>query len=193
MAKGKFNAIQKEHLDTYIAEYIASLDGGLRGSALTKWKQATATKALDSPAFLGLDVSVISRNEWFKVCVFDEKNAGLTRAQMIVRKFTNYFNQVYKKSNLDESSSPSASIKGNPLLKFSTVLTGRQLFAQTMKDKIVAVSKQRVADTGVNEAAAYQHVLKELWDAGDDQERLKWEEKAEDECGDVATYVPSSW
>lgn len=62
-----------------------------------------------------------------------------------------------------------------------------------MKDKIVAVSKQRVADTGVNEAAAYQHVLKELWDAGDDQERLKWEEKAEDECGDVATYVPSSW
>lgn len=190
MAKGKFNATQRAHLDTYIPEYIAKLDGGLRGTPLTKWKQGTATKALESPAFLDLDVSQISRNAWFKVCVFSGNTTVLTLAQMIVRKFTNYFNQVYKKANPDESS-PSASVKGNPLLKFSTVLTGRQLFARLMKDKVAAISKQHVADTGVNEAAAYQRVLKELWDACSPDEKADWEGKAEDECGDVATYVPS--
>ncbi|KAJ6587613.1 hypothetical protein DFH09DRAFT_1274490, partial [Mycena vulgaris] len=168
MAKGKFSSAQNAHLNTYIPEYVSKLDAGVQGILLTRWKQATATKALESEAFRDLDVSEISRNVW---------------STMIVRKFTNYFHQVYKKSHSE--SLPSTAVKGNPLLKFTSVLSGRQMFARDMHGSIIDVSRQRASDTGENEAAAYQHALKGMWDALSSDEKSEWDAKAEDECGDI--------
>ncbi|KAJ6451427.1 hypothetical protein C8R45DRAFT_1113546 [Mycena sanguinolenta] len=89
-------------------------------------------------------------------------------AGMIVRKFTNYYNNVYKKTHPDEPSAPEL-IKSNPLLKFNSVLSG----------------PQRAADTGINEVAAYQIMLKEKWDALSEEEQNEWDSQAEDEAGDV--------
>ncbi|KAJ7869347.1 hypothetical protein B0H13DRAFT_1896706 [Mycena leptocephala] len=104
---------------------------------------------------------------------------------MIVRKYTNYCHQIYKKDH-PEIVSASEIIKANPLLKFRTVLSGRQLFARDMHDEIAAALKQHVIDTDTNEAAAYQTVLKTMWDGLDADEKVEWEAKAEEECGDVA-------
>ncbi|KAJ7442844.1 hypothetical protein FB451DRAFT_1190360 [Mycena latifolia] len=127
-------------------------------------------------------MSNITWNAWFGVCVtclIFALLSGLMGFQMIVRKFTNYFNQIYKKSHLE--SLPSTVVKGNPLLKFSSVLSGRQLYARDIHDKIVALAKQRVLDTG--------GVLKEIWDGRTVEEKSEWVAKAEDECGDVAVHV----
>ncbi|KAJ7933516.1 hypothetical protein B0H13DRAFT_1856022 [Mycena leptocephala] len=83
MGKTPLSAAQKEHLASYIPEFIQRLNGGPQGLGLTKWKQATATKALASPAFENLDVSTIPRKKWFEI---------------IARKYTNYYHQVYLKN-----------------------------------------------------------------------------------------------
>ncbi|KAJ7932320.1 hypothetical protein B0H13DRAFT_1857148 [Mycena leptocephala] len=103
---------------------------------------------------------------------------------MIVRKFTNYFNNVYKKSYPEEPPA-SALIKNNPLLKFTSILNGRQLFARNFHDEIGAISAQRVADTGINSAAAHKIVLKDMWDALSPEEKYDWDSQAEDEASDV--------
>ncbi|KAJ7652292.1 hypothetical protein B0H17DRAFT_1147412 [Mycena rosella] len=185
--QAKFTTEQRKHLETYLPEFVQQLDAGVQGSQLTQWKQATATKALESPPFANLDVSVVSRNGWFEVVGSSPhiENFVLTCAQKIVRKFTNYYNQVYKKSH---STNPSLStiVKGNPLLQFASVLTGRQLFARDMHDNIAALAKDFVAETGTNDAAAYQKVLKDMWDPLDASEKSTWDTKAEEECGDVS-------
>ncbi|KAJ7131973.1 hypothetical protein C8R46DRAFT_1048492 [Mycena filopes] len=170
MGKGQFNSAQNQWLSAQLPAYIKELDAGGRGAQLTKWKQATARRALDAPEFSDLDFSQFDRTKWFL---------------MIVRKYTNYQNQVYDKEH-PAVPSASAIIKANPLLKFSSRLTGRQLFARDLHSDIVTGSKQRAADEGTNEAAAYQIVLKTMWDELDDEQRADWEAKAEDECGDVA-------
>lgn len=104
---------------------------------------------------------------------------------MIVRKYTNYLHHIYKKAHT-ETPSASEIIKANPLLKFSSTLSGRQLFAREMRPEIVAAAKQQVADKGTTEAGAYQTTLKKMWDALNKDDKLDWEEKAEEECGDVA-------
>lgn len=106
---------------------------------------------------------------------------------MIVRKFTNYFNNVYRKSHPDEPLA-SEQIKTNPLLKFTSVPSGRQVYARDFHDEIEAVAAQRMADTGINAAAAHQIVLKEMWDALSPGAKLDWESQAEDEAGDVEVY-----
>ncbi|KAJ7653879.1 hypothetical protein DFH06DRAFT_1329974 [Mycena polygramma] len=169
--KGKFNEAQKHYIDSYLPEYIEKLDAGVRGIQLTRWKQAVAGKALAAPEFVDLDTSTIPRTKYFAE---------------IVRKFTNYFHQVYKKSHPEEEPSASALIKANPLLKFTSILNGRQVFARDMRDDILSASQQRVADTGANEAATYQVVLKEMWDDLNAEEQSDWDVKAEDEAGDVS-------
>ncbi|KAJ7897918.1 hypothetical protein B0H14DRAFT_2557436 [Mycena olivaceomarginata] len=166
---GKLNTAQSAHLNTYLDEFIAKLDAGVRGIELTRWKHSVATKALASPSFQDLDVSEIPRTEWFKI---------------IVRKFTNYFNNIYKKTHPEETSTPDL-IKSNPLLKFTSVLSGRQLFSRDCQDEILLVAAQRAADTGINEAAAYQIVLKEKWNALSAEEKGEWDSQAKDEAGDV--------
>jgi hypothetical protein len=49
--------------------------------------------------------------------------------KMIVRKFTNYRTQVYLK-NSETLTPPQPPSPTGPLFKFSSVLTGRQLFAK---------------------------------------------------------------
>ncbi|KAJ6617783.1 hypothetical protein B0H10DRAFT_2218332 [Mycena sp. CBHHK59/15] len=104
---------------------------------------------------------------------------------MIVRKYTNYLHHIYKKAH-PEILSASEIIKVNPLLKFSSTLSGRQLFAREIRPAILAAAKQQVADTGTTEAGAYRTTLKKMWDALNKDNKLDWEEKAEEELGDVA-------
>ncbi|KAJ6626189.1 hypothetical protein B0H10DRAFT_1942035 [Mycena sp. CBHHK59/15] len=172
MPKGQFNALQVEHLNTYLLEYITKLDAGIRGVELTQWKQATATKALALPEFADLDVSKHSWSKWFEVHVSDAW-------------YTNYLHQVYNKTH-PEIPSASSIIKANLLLKFSSTLSGPQLFSQDMREEIVRASKQHALDKGNNDAATYQHVLKSMWDALTSEERSERDAKAEDECGDIA-------
>ena len=108
----------------------------------------------------------------------------LFNLQMIIRKFTNYYNNIYKKTHPDEPSAPEL-IKSNPLLKFNSVLSGRQLFSRECHHEISQLSAQRAADTGINGVAAYQIVLKEKWDALSEEEKNEWDSQAEDEAGDV--------
>ncbi|KAJ6503644.1 hypothetical protein C8R45DRAFT_1185398 [Mycena sanguinolenta] len=156
--KGKFNDAQDEHLNTYIDELVAKLDAGVRGVELTRWKQSAATK-LSPP--LPLRIWMNQRLHGFNgfryrsLPGFLDNKDHLCNLQMIVRKFTNYYNNVYKKTHPDEPSAPEL-IKSNPLLKFNSVLSGRQLFSRECRDEISQLSAQRVADTGINEVAAYQ-------------------------------------
>ncbi|KAJ7309355.1 hypothetical protein DFH08DRAFT_1050053 [Mycena albidolilacea] len=169
MRKGKFNTAQEAQLNTYLPEFIQKLDAGVRGLELTQWKHSTATKALASPPFADLDISIMPRTDWFKT---------------IVRKFTNYFNNVYKRSH-EEEPSASVLIKSNPLLRFTSILSGRQLFARESHNDIHKRSAQRITDTGVNEAVAYQVFLKEMWDGLSTEEKSDWDSQAEDETGDI--------
>ncbi|KAJ7906339.1 hypothetical protein B0H13DRAFT_1880654 [Mycena leptocephala] len=172
MAKGKFNDLQKAHLNTYLPEYIKKLDDGTSRNKLTAWKQATARKALASPAFADLDYTKYSRTKWF---------------EMIVRKYTNYVHQVYRKTH-PENISMSSATRANPLLKFSSILSGRQLFARDKQADVAAAAKQLDSDKGAqatNEVASYQTALKQLWDGLSPEEQAEWDEKAEDECGDI--------
>ncbi|KAJ7243461.1 hypothetical protein C8J57DRAFT_1525569 [Mycena rebaudengoi] len=169
MPKGQFNDAQEKILVGYFPEYIQKLDAGLRGLELTKWKQAVASKVLELPEFLDLDCAKNPRPKWFAI---------------IVRKYTNYYHQVYKKDHPEEPSALTIA-KENPLLKFSSILSGRQMFARDTHDTILAASRQHIADSGTNQAATYQLVLKGMWDALSTEQKAEWDAKAEDECGDV--------
>ncbi|KAJ7922160.1 hypothetical protein B0H13DRAFT_2317763 [Mycena leptocephala] len=106
---------------------------------------------------------------------------------MIVRKFTNYRNQVYVKSDAKQASLPVSTLKkSNPLLKFSSLMTGRELFAHENNQSIDSAVKQRSLDTGnKNSAAVYQTILKEKWDSLSGEDQAVWNSMAEAEAGDV--------
>ncbi|KAJ7795498.1 hypothetical protein B0H14DRAFT_3495902 [Mycena olivaceomarginata] len=87
---------------------------------------------------------------------------------MIVRKFTNYRTQVYLKKNPDIVGSPQAPSATGPLFKFPPSLP--------------AVNSLRGT---TNPAAVYQTVLKEMWDALSNDEKLHWDKMAEAESGDI--------
>ncbi|KAK6996872.1 hypothetical protein R3P38DRAFT_3626215 [Favolaschia claudopus] len=172
MAKGRksqFNTAQEAHLNSYIEDFKKQLDAGTTGIALTRLKQGIATKALASPAFQDLDVSETCYKKWFEI---------------VVRKFTNYYNNVWKKSH-PEAPSGTTLITNNPLLKFASILNGRQTFARVNTDTISVQAAQRVKSTGIIHAAAHQIVLKELWDALTPEEKSDWNSRAEEEATDV--------
>ncbi|KAJ7893947.1 hypothetical protein B0H14DRAFT_3662062 [Mycena olivaceomarginata] len=58
-------------------------------------------------------------------------------------------------------------------------------FARESHDDIHRRSAQHITDTGVNEAAAYQVILKEMWDGLSTEEKSDWDSQAEDETGDI--------
>ncbi|KAJ7830536.1 hypothetical protein B0H13DRAFT_2371953 [Mycena leptocephala] len=93
---------------------------------------------------------------------------------MIVRKFANYRNQVYLKS---DAAQPSFSVselkKSNPLLKFSLLMTGRELFTRDNHHCISSAIHQRSLDTGIKNSATL----------GEDQS--VWNNLAEAEVRDV--------
>ncbi|KAJ6534867.1 hypothetical protein B0H19DRAFT_1080285 [Mycena capillaripes] len=172
MPKGKFTTHQNAHIESFMPDFVKELDRGLEGVPLTHWKQAKASHILESDLFTDLDMSEISRKGWF---------------DMIVRKFTNYRNQVYRKSPGHETFSTAISSKrANPLLKFSSVLSGRELFAKTNSEFIDAATQQRVLDTGnKTHAAVYQTILKEEWDSLTGEQQSTWNTKAEEQASNI--------
>ncbi|KAJ7836546.1 hypothetical protein B0H14DRAFT_3704802 [Mycena olivaceomarginata] len=124
---------QEPQLNTYLPEFLQKLDAGVRRLELTQWKQSTATEALASPPFADLDISIMPSTDWFKT---------------IVRKFTNYFNNVYKRSH-EEEPSASVLIKSNPLLRFTSILSGLptpRTYEERIERNDEKKAKQRVAE-----------------------------------------------
>ncbi|KAJ6582632.1 hypothetical protein DFH09DRAFT_1309580 [Mycena vulgaris] len=172
MRRGEFTESQRLYIETYLEAFTTLLDTGVGARKQTEWKQATALSILDSPQFSDLDTTKNPRTKWFK---------------MIVRKFTNYRTQVYLKHN-PVSAAMSGPPGSGPLFRFSSVLTGRQLFAKENSAIINTAAKQRVATLGHGSVAGfYQSVLKERWDALDDEDKLEWQERAEEGAGDMAS------
>jgi hypothetical protein len=109
---------------------------------------------------------------------------------MIVRKFTNYRTQVYLKNKPDVGGTPQPPSPTGPLFKFSSLLTGRQLFAQENSEAINLAAAQRLIATGHNNPGAiYQNVLKEMWDALSNDDKLHWDEMAEAGSGDIERFI----
>ena len=112
---------------------------------------------------------------------------------MIVRKFTNYRNQVYLKSEGSQPSSTTAVAqlkKSNPLLKFSSLMTGRELFAFDNYDGLLGAARQHALDTNSKSpAGVYQTILKEHWDALSVNDQAHWNQLAEAQGGDVGRCV----
>ncbi|KAJ7038639.1 hypothetical protein C8F04DRAFT_1255924 [Mycena alexandri] len=173
MAKGQFSALQNAHIASFFPDFVKEMDKGVTGAGLTRWKQTTASNILDSPLFLNLDIVKFKRQTWY---------------EMVVRKFTNYRNQVYLKS--EDAHRRTLTVaqlkKANPLLKFSSLKTGRELFALDHHDTITHTAKQRALDTNSNSpAGVYQTVLKEHWDALSSDEQGHWNDLAEAQGGDI--------
>lgn len=115
---------------------------------------------------------------------------SLSLGQMIVRKFTNYRNQVYLKNR---PPAPIPSVIGGPLFRFSSGLTGRQLFAKDNSTLINSTAAARIATADHGSlAAVYQTVLRELWDALPESKQLEWGQRAEEGMGDTDQYASSS-
>ncbi|KAJ7721361.1 hypothetical protein B0H16DRAFT_1473889 [Mycena metata] len=167
MRQGQFSKEQRLYIESYFDAFTAQLDEGLIGKKLTEWKQKTASEILDAPPLAGLSAD-IPRREWYT---------------MIVRKFTNYRNQVYLKNR---PSAPTPSVIGGPLFRFSSELTGRQLFAKDNSTLINSTAAARITTAGHGSlAAVYQTVLRELWDALPESKQLEWGQRAEEGMGDT--------
>ncbi|KAJ6596395.1 hypothetical protein DFH09DRAFT_1407599 [Mycena vulgaris] len=174
MCQGQFSKPHQQYIESFLDKFTSVLDEGLSGRKLTEWKQKTAGEILDSDQLSDLDTTEIPRATWFK---------------MIVRKFTNYRTQVYLKSNPNAGITSPSSHSG-PLFKFSSVLTGRQLFAKDNSATINSTAAQRLASMGHNNpAAVYQTVLKELWDSLSDDDKCHWEEMADTGTGDIEKFL----
>ncbi|KAJ7787451.1 hypothetical protein B0H14DRAFT_3163172 [Mycena olivaceomarginata] len=166
MAKGQFYRPQNDHIESFFPEFAKELDRGVDGA------QLTASSIMESPAFTNLDLKKNPRKAWF---------------EMIVRKLTNYRNQIYRKSATAIPTPALANRKANPLLKFSSITSGRQQFAKENSESITAAAHQRLLDTDNKSlAAVYQNVLKERWDSLSGEEQLDWNERAEKEAGDTS-------
>jgi hypothetical protein len=65
-----------------------------------------------------------------------------------------------------------------------------QLFARNNSENINSAAAQRLTTTGhENPAAVYQTVLKEMWDALSNDEKLHWDKMAEAESGDIEKFI----
>ncbi|KAK6966395.1 hypothetical protein R3P38DRAFT_3516953 [Favolaschia claudopus] len=132
--KSQFNTAQEAHLNSYIEDFKTQLDAGTTGIALTRLKQGIATKALASPAFQDLDVrKPVTRNRGSEI------------------------HQLLQQC-LEEGASRGAVwyptlVTNNPLLKFASILNGRQTFAREKAGTISIQAAQRVQSTGINDAS----------------------------------------
>ncbi|KAJ7239687.1 hypothetical protein C8J57DRAFT_1245801 [Mycena rebaudengoi] len=176
MPKGQFTGPQKDHIESFFPDYVKEMDNGVVDGDLTKWKQSKASKILESPLFATLDFSTTPRKTWF---------------EMIVRKFTNYRNQVYLKSKSADKSTPALAKKRvNPLHKFSSVMSCRQLSAHENSQSVTDAVQQRMLDTNnKSPAAVYQNILKEKWDGLNGEEQASWNDRTEKEAGNVSKGI----
>ncbi|KAJ6471172.1 hypothetical protein DFH09DRAFT_1373387 [Mycena vulgaris] len=171
MRTGQFSDPHRLYIESYLKDFVEVLDKGVTGRKLTQWKHSTASTILDSDQLSDLDTTMFTRKQWF---------------EMIVRKFTNYRTQVYLKQNPHSTTSEPDRSESAPLFRFSSVLTGRQLFAKENSEAIKLAATQHLTSTGHGSlAASYQMVLKERWDELSDNDHLHWEEMAEAGTGDI--------
>ncbi|KAK7045237.1 hypothetical protein R3P38DRAFT_2508308 [Favolaschia claudopus] len=170
MPKGQFTRAQNDYIESFFPQFVVELDKGLSGVPLTQWKQGKASDILDSTTFQGLDLDKLPRKTWF---------------EMIVRKFTNYRNQTYLKGNTNAVAAV-PNKKTNPLMKFSSILSGRQLFSRENKNSWSAAVEQRIRDTNTtNRGAVHQNILSEKWNALTDVDKAHWNDRAEAEAGNI--------
>ncbi|KAK6969207.1 hypothetical protein R3P38DRAFT_3146975 [Favolaschia claudopus] len=171
MPKSPFTRAQDDLIESFFPGFVKKLDEGVTGSQLTTWKQGTASDLLDHDAFKDLDTTKYNRKTWF---------------EMIVRKFTNYRNQVYLKNKPVTEKTALSAKKANPMMKFSSIVSGRQLYARENTKSLNAAVVQRMQDTNnKSPAAVYQTVLKSKWDSLSDDEKEGWNARAEAEAGNI--------
>ncbi|KAJ6479797.1 hypothetical protein C8R45DRAFT_1101243 [Mycena sanguinolenta] len=171
MPKSQFSGPQNAYIESFFDEFAEELNKGAGGGELTKWKQSKASAILDTALFSDLDMVKNPRKTWFE----------------IVRKFTNYRNQVYPKLATAGNAPALTNLKANPLLKFASIMSGRQLFADENSELLKVASHQRMADTkNKSPGAVYQNVLKEHWDALTPEEQAVWNDRAEKDATNVA-------
>ncbi|KAJ7848520.1 hypothetical protein B0H13DRAFT_1906697 [Mycena leptocephala] len=174
MPKGKFTKEQNTHIESFMPDFVKELERGVDGTGLTHWKQSMASNILDSPSSYP---SIWIHHMSCFVTSF--------LPQTVVRKFTNYRNHIWLPSQ-PCSESALTNKKANPLLEFSSIRNGRQLFTEENAESLATASKQRVLDTGnKSHAAVYQTVLKEQWDSLTGEEQSGWNDRAELEAGNV--------
>ncbi|KAJ6455060.1 hypothetical protein C8R45DRAFT_1111708 [Mycena sanguinolenta] len=169
--KSPFTREQNAFIDSFLDAFVVKVESSPTTGELTKWKQSTATQILESPLFTDLDLNKASRKQWY---------------EQIVRKFTNYLNNMHLKKSCKASSQATAASPGSLLINFSSVLTGRQLFARERRESINKSTTDRLATTvHQNSAAMYQTVLKEKWDSLPATDHEAWDVRAAAEAGDV--------
>jgi hypothetical protein len=106
-----------------------------------------------------------------------------------MKKFSNHYQEMKRKRGV--SGINATDIKGKTIQLFEEK-TGRQLFEVAQKHALnKAATERRTSDESGpgKHAAHYQSVLKEMWDALDDQERLEYEQAAQDHSDDIYQYV----
>ncbi|KAK6997016.1 hypothetical protein R3P38DRAFT_3069318 [Favolaschia claudopus] len=171
MPKSPFTRAQDDLIESFFPVFVKKLDEGITGSQLTTWKQGTASDLLDHEAFKDLDTTKYNRKTWF---------------EMIVRKFTNYRNQVYLKNKPATEKTALSAKKANPMMKFSSIVSGRQLYARENSKSLNAAVVQRMQDTNnKSPAAVYQTLLKTKWDSLTDDDKEGWNARAEAEAGNI--------
>ncbi|KAJ7052071.1 hypothetical protein C8F01DRAFT_1338436 [Mycena amicta] len=177
MPKSQFTRAQDEVIASFIPELELKLQRRISTRELTKWKQQTASRAMDNPAFASLDLTSRNRKAWFLVSIHNTKYI-----QMIVRKFTNHVNRRWS-----QSKEAKAQAKTNPFLDFAPKLTGRALFAEENDEDIkVAVAESRARTGQTCSAGLYQTELKSRWDALAPEEKSEFNTRAEEDMMDVS-------
>lgn len=107
----------------------------------------------------------------------------LTSDQRIMKKFSNYYQEMKRKRGVCGTRGNNAEVK--PIKLFEET-TGRQLFEHGNKSAINEQATQRRLTTGSgNHAGHYQAVLREMWEGLDDSERDKYNQYAQEQRGDI--------
>lgn len=199
--RSQFTQAQDEHIESCMKAFedkVHELDPELKGTnsaLLTKWKQETAETIKCSPLFEEklLCEGDVTLTTWTGVrsylCVSDyiPTLTVETIFQRIIRKFTNHFSNMKRKS---QTSQPSASGDQFFIKVFSHV-TGRQLYEQEHSKEINAEATRRRMDSNADgsHAGFYQAVLKQMWD--DEEEKEEYEKRAKKATNNISQHVMS--
>lgn len=101
-------------------------------------------------------------------------------SQSVLSLFKNRAATLKRQTNTPKSTC----LADNPFVKFSSHITGRQLFEREKKDQINTLASIRKNEMdGGSHAGFYQEVLKEMWD--DEKDTENYEERAKNLKGDI--------
>ena len=100
-----------------------------------------------------------------------------------MKKFSNHYQEMKRKRGICGTKDGGSKVK--PLNLFEET-SGRRLFEEEHKDSINNEAKQRrLGSSSISHAGHYQAILKEMWDAVDDDEKEKYEKDVQDHSADV--------